>query len=104
MITYLKETKQTKKISRSSLVAYQVKDLVLSLLYRSPAVAWVWSLAWELPHAARLSKKEKKEKEKKFESKKISKFSLKMRNIWQCGFAFPHGNDQLKQIVVPISD
>ena len=29
------------------------------------AMAWVWSLAWELPHAMGVAKKKRKRKEKK---------------------------------------
>ena len=41
---------------RNFLVAQQIKDLVLSLQwFRVTAVAWVQSLAWELPHAAKIN-------------------------------------------------
>ena len=47
---------------RSSLVTYQLKDLVLSQLC---AVAQVGSLVWELPHATGSSKKkDKKDKDR----------------------------------------
>ena len=46
----------------SSLVMQWVKDLVLSSqCLGSPALVWVQSLAWELPHAMGVAKKEKKE-------------------------------------------
>ena len=41
----------------SSLV---VGDSVLALLWLGSAVAWVWSLAWELLHATGVAKKKKK--------------------------------------------
>ena len=46
------------KIGKSSLVAQQVKGLVLSPLWLQSQ--WVRSLAWELPHALGTAKKKKK--------------------------------------------
>ena len=45
----------------SSFVVKQVKNLALSLQrFGFTVVAWVWSLAWELPHAAGAAKGKKK--------------------------------------------
>ena len=50
------------KRGKSSLVAQQVKDPALSLLWLGP-LAWIQSLTWELPYAVGVAKKIKKLKE-----------------------------------------
>ena len=45
----------------SSFVAQRVRDLALSLAAALiTAVAWVWSLAWELPHVTSMAKNKQK--------------------------------------------
>ena len=51
------------KVSQgSSLMVHWVKDPVLSLVWIGLLLAWVPSLAWELPHTMGEAKRKKKEK------------------------------------------
>lgn len=55
MATYNKKI----NVIGSSCVAQQVKDLagIVAAVVQVATVAWVWSLAWDLPHAAGAAKK-----------------------------------------------